>query len=117
MAESEVGDVLDLPALRKQRSRFQSAATRMKNKLQALIHENDPSKLDMDGLSEKLTSIELTQTKGNTVFESLLEQEEDEELLRADEDYKDTFVDSICLVKKMCKRWLMAATEAWKLEA
>ena len=106
----------DLPALRKQRSRFQSAATRMKNKLQALIHENDPSKLDMDGLSEKLTSIELTQTKGNTVFESLLEQEEDEELLRADEDYKDTFVDSICLVKKMCKR-LMAANEAWMLEA
>ena len=111
MADSDNGE-MDLAALRKSRSRFQSAATRSRNKLQTTLDEEDPLSLDSHQLVERFAALETTFQRGNRVHDSIALEETDEARQEADLVAKELFHDIIWKAKMLCKRLqaLKAAT-------
>ena len=111
MADSDNGE-MDLAALRKSRSRFQSAATHSRNKLQTTLDEEDPLSLDSHQLDEHFAALETTFQRGNRVHDSIALEETDEARQEADLVAKELFQDIIWKAKTLCKRLqaLKAAT-------
>ena len=109
MTDSDATE-LDLISLRKSRSRYQSAATRAKNRLQTMLNDEDPSTLDIDGLMERLNSVETTECQGNRTHDSIAAEETEEEKQEADEEARETFRDSIIVAKTLVKRLIALRT-------
>ena len=110
MTESDSTEV-DFDSLRKSRPSYQSAVTRAKHSLQRIMDEEDPSTLDLDGLKERLESLETTERRGMRTHASICSDDREEgELLDKDEEARDTFTDSILAVKALAKRLIAMRT-------
>ena len=102
MADSDATDP-DLISLRKSRAQYQSAATRIKNRLQTMLKDEDPATLDLNNLAEKYESIDTTERRGNRTHDSIAVEETDESKQEADQDARDLFQESISKAKILCK--------------
>ena len=58
MSDSEA--TVDLEALRKSRASYLSVATRSRRKFQKMLNEEAPATLDLEGLADRLASLETT---------------------------------------------------------
>ena len=99
MADSDATEP-DLISLQKSRAQYQSAATRIKNHLQTLLNDEDPSTLDYWSVSNP----ETTERRGNRTHDSIATDETDEGKQESDEEAREVFRESIRAAKTLGKR-------------
>lgn len=102
MTEHE--ETIDLNALRKSRGPFMSVITRSHRRSQKMLDEEAPATLDLDGLNDRLTSLETTELKGLRTHDSICDGETDEDQLEIDEEARENFRDKILSAKALIKR-------------